>query len=80
VSDAATICCSVEDSGPGIAPENLDRIFDSFFTTKQDGMGMGLPICHSIIEAHGGRIAGDSKSSHGGARFYFYLPHADAIR
>jgi PAS domain S-box-containing protein len=80
MSDAATICCSVEDSGPGVAPENLNRIFDSFFTTKQDGMGMGLPICHSIIEAHGGRIAGDGKSSHGGARFYFCLPHADASR
>jgi C4-dicarboxylate-specific signal transduction histidine kinase len=78
MSDAETICCSVEDSGPGIAAENLNRIFDSFFTTKPNGMGMGLPICQSIIDAHGGRIAGDNKSSHGGARFYFYLPCADA--
>jgi PAS domain S-box-containing protein len=80
MSDAATLCCSVEDSGPGIAVEHRNRIFDSFFTTKQDGMGMGLPICHSIIEAHGGRIAADNQSAHGGARFYFHLPHAEAVR
>jgi signal transduction histidine kinase len=66
----------LEDSGPGIAPKNLNRIFDSFFTTKPNGMGMGLPICQSIIDAHGGRIAGDNTSAHGSARFYFYLPCA----
>ncbi|QBR03738.1 AAA family ATPase [Paraburkholderia pallida] len=76
-SVAATICCSVEDSGPGIADKYLKQIFDSFFTTKEGGMGMGLPISHSIIEAHGGRIAADNNSSHGGARVYFCLPYAD---
>ena len=71
--------CAVEDSGPGIAPEHLDRLFDSFFTTKEAGMGMGLSICRSIIEAHGGRIAADNESAHGGARVYFTLPVADGI-
>jgi PAS domain S-box-containing protein len=77
--DAATLCCAVEDSGPGIAPEHLGCLFDSFFTTKENGMGMGLSICRSIIEAHGGRIAADNESAHGGARLYFTLPAADAI-
>jgi PAS domain S-box-containing protein len=68
-----TLRCAVEDSGPGIVREHFDQLFDSFFTTKQDGMGMGLPICRSIIEAHGGRIAADNGSAHGGARFFFTL-------
>jgi len=75
--DAATLYCSIEDSGPGIAPERLDRLFQSFFTTKENGMGMGLPICRTIIDAHGGRIAVDNASVHGGARFYFTLPAVD---
>jgi C4-dicarboxylate-specific signal transduction histidine kinase len=77
--DAATLRCAVEDSGPGIAPEHFDHLFESFFTTKQDGMGMGLPICRSIIEAHGGSIVADGESAHGGARFCFDLPAADDI-
>ena len=47
----------VEDSGRGIDPKNIDRIFDSFFTTKSHGMGMGLSICRSIIETHRGRLS-----------------------
>ena len=58
--DPATLRCSVEDSGPGIEPQHVARLFDSFFTTKDGGMGMGLRICRSVIEAHGGRIAADN--------------------
>ena len=50
------ILVSIEDTGKGIDPSNLDRIFKPLFTTKATGMGMGLFICHSIIESHGGRI------------------------
>jgi C4-dicarboxylate-specific signal transduction histidine kinase len=74
--DPTALRCSIEDSGPGVAPEHTTRLFDSFFTTKDSGMGMGLRICRSVIEAHGGRIAADNESSHGGARFYFTLPVA----
>jgi signal transduction histidine kinase len=71
-----TLRCSVEDSGPGIAPRDVARLFDSFFTTKSSGMGMGLRICRSVIEAHGGSITADNESSLGGARFHFTLPVA----
>jgi len=47
---------AVRDSGSGIDPKNLDRIFDTFFTTKSSGMGMGLSICRTIVEAHGGEL------------------------
>ncbi|WP_313955685.1 AAA family ATPase [Paraburkholderia sp. BCC1884] len=76
MEDAATLRCVVEDNGPGIALNHLDSLFESFFTTKENGMGMGLPICRSIIETHGGHISADNRSVHGGARFYFTLPVA----
>jgi signal transduction histidine kinase len=74
---AASVRCTVEDSGPGVGTEHLDCLFERFFTTKESGMGMGLSICRSIVEAHGGQIATDAGSAHGGARFYFTLPAAD---
>jgi PAS domain S-box-containing protein len=74
--DEATICCIVEDSGPGIGSEHLPHLFDRFFTTRETGMGLGLPIVQSIIEAHGGRIRVDNESTLGGARFVFDLPAA----
>jgi PAS domain S-box-containing protein len=78
VHDQATLRCTVEDSGPGIKPNDLDHLFDSFFTTKDAGMGLGLAISRSIIEAHGGSIGADNSSVHGGARFNFTLPAAVA--
>ena len=64
---------TVEDSGTGIEPQHVDKIFGSFFTTKVDGMGMGLSICRSIIESHGGRLWASPGRS-GGAVFQFTLP------
>ncbi len=66
---------SVEDAGTGINPEELDRLFEAFYTTKPQGMGMGLAIGRSIIEAHGGRLWAESKPGLG-ATFIFSLPAA----
>ena len=71
-----TLCCMLEDSGPGIKPDHLTQLFERFFTTNDSGMGMGLPISRSIIEAHGGQIRADNESAFGGARFSFTLPAA----
>ena len=68
-----SVSVSVQDSGPGLDPKTMDRMFDAFFTTKSKGMGMGLAICHSIIETHGGRLwAGPNEPR--GATFQFTLP------
>jgi signal transduction histidine kinase len=70
------VLVAVCDSGPGIDPENSERAFEPFYTTKTSGMGMGLSICRSIIDAHGGRLwAGVSEPQ--GAVFQFTLPDAE---
>ena len=68
-----SVLIAVKDSGTGIDPENLDRIFDAFFTTKSHGMGMGLSICRSIIESHDGRLSAAPAEPHGSV-FYVSLP------
>jgi signal transduction histidine kinase len=78
MSGPEIVRCNIEDSGPGIDPAYLSRLFDSFFTTKDAGMGMGLPISRSIIAAHGGRIQVDNNSALSGARFSIVLPTNDA--
>jgi PAS domain S-box-containing protein len=67
------VIVSVRDSGPGIDPDHLDRVFQAFYTTKPSGVGMGLSICRSIIDAHGGRLWADVNASRG-AVFRFSLP------
>lgn len=74
--DGATVQVTVADRGPGISGQNLARLFDSFFTTKAGGMGMGLPICRSILETHGGAIAATNAPG-GGAVFTVTLPAAE---
>ena len=74
---AGEIEVAVEDSGPGIAPEGLGRLFEPFFTTKANGMGIGLSISRTIIEAHGGRIWAENNAGEG-ATFRFTLPLAEA--
>jgi C4-dicarboxylate-specific signal transduction histidine kinase len=64
---------AVGDSGPGVTPEDRERIFGSFYTTKASGVGIGLSICRSIIEAHGGRLWADAHSPRG-AVFRFTVP------
>jgi PAS domain S-box-containing protein len=67
------VAVTVADTGPGIAPQDRDRIFTAFFTTKSDGMGMGLAICRSIVEAHGGRLTVAAQRALGSA-FRVELP------
>ncbi len=67
------VLVSVQDSGMGLSPEQIDRLFDAFYSTKADGMGMGLSISRSIAEAHGGRLWAESNSGDG-ATFRFTLP------
>ena len=74
--DRTGVLVAVRDSGPGLDPEHLERVFEAFFTTKTSGMGMGLSICRSIIDAHGGRLWADMNASRG-AVFRFTLPNAD---
>jgi PAS domain S-box-containing protein len=73
LDEGGNLLTAVEDSGTGLDPATIDRIFDPLFTTKREGMGMGLSICRSIIEAHGGRLWASSNLHHGSV-FRFSLP------
>jgi signal transduction histidine kinase len=74
-SEDGQIQISVNDTGPGLPHDKADQIFDAFFTTKPGGSGMGLAICKSIVESHGGRIWANSNGGCG-ATFHFTLPAA----
>ena len=74
VTGAHTVRAVVEDNGPGIPGDQLHRLFQSFFTTKKGGMGIGLAICRSIVEAHGGVMEVANLSGGRGAQFRFTLP------
>jgi signal transduction histidine kinase len=67
------VCVAVRDTGHGLRPESLPRLFEPFYTTKPDGMGMGLSICRSIVESHGGRLWATSCEPRG-ALFQFTIP------
>jgi two-component system sensor kinase FixL len=71
--DHGTVQVAVRDFGPGIEEKDLDHIFDPFFTTKRSGLGMGLSLSRSIIEAHGGRIWVENNPEKG-VTFYFEIP------
>jgi C4-dicarboxylate-specific signal transduction histidine kinase len=75
IAEAGDVLVAVRDSGPGFEPAALDRVFDAFYTTKPSGMGMGLSICRSIIEAHGGRLWASANAPRG-ATFQFTLPRS----
>jgi signal transduction histidine kinase len=74
LANVHTISAVVEDNGPGIPEDQLHRLFQSFFTTKKGGMGIGLAICRLIVEAHGGRLEAANLSSGRGAQFHFTMP------
>jgi PAS domain S-box-containing protein len=71
--ETSQVLVTVSDVGVGVAAENADRLFDAFFTTKSSGMGMGLSICRSIVDAHGGRLSASGNTGPG-ATFQFTLP------
>ena len=73
VLESSHLLVTVEDSGIGIDPKNIDRIFNPFFTTKSHGMGLGLSICRSIIENHGGRVSASLGQPYGSI-FHVILP------
>ena len=73
IDDANEVFVEVHDTGPGLDPEKLDRLFQSFYTTKPDGIGLGLAISRSIAEAHGGRLSAAANEPRGAA-FRLTLP------
>ena len=78
IHDPSGVLVSVADSGTGVGPKDTDRIFNPLFTTKSHGMGMGLPICRAIIEAHNGHLW-VSPNTPEGAVFHFVLLAEGAV-
>ncbi len=76
--EPSSLLITVEDSGGGVDPAHADRIFEPFFTTKSNGMGMGLSICRSIVEHHGGRLSVAPGRQHGSI-FQVTLPIAPPV-
>jgi signal transduction histidine kinase len=77
VNDLAVVEFSVTDTGKGLPPEAIERVYEAFFSTKVEGMGIGLNLCRSIIESHQGRIAAENLYNAGevtGCRFSFWIP------
>ncbi len=70
--DSSSVLVTVRDYGSGLPKEDLDKVFNHFYSTKPNGMGMGLTIVRSIVEAHGGKL--NAENSDEGARFFFRLP------
>ncbi len=82
IGDQDVVEFSVQDTGKGLAPEVLERLFEAFFSTKEEGMGMGLNLCRSIVESHHGRMQAENLyngSEVTGCRFSFWLPLAKPV-
>jgi two-component system, LuxR family, sensor kinase FixL len=79
VSDDKSVLVCVTDRGPGIPPEDLERVFDAFFTTKTNGVGLGLSVSRLIISSHGGRLWVAASGTGSGASFCFALPAASSV-
>jgi signal transduction histidine kinase len=79
-ADGSQVEAEFEDSGVGIAADVIDRLFEPFVTTKPDGLGMGLSICRSILEQHGGGLRAANNPVGGGATFWLTLPAARTAR
>jgi signal transduction histidine kinase len=78
LAEDGQLLVSVTDTGVGLPPDNVDRIFNAFFTTKSEGTGLGLAITRSIVESHGGHVWATANSGRG-ASFHFALPSKVAI-
>jgi len=77
VEGGESVEVAVQDNGPGLAPGDVEQVFSPFYSTKSDGMGMGLAICRSVIELHYGRLWAQAANG-GGALFAFSLPIGEA--